>query len=105
MGATAHQLVAVIELCKLVVADPGASVASERYPCCRGFGAWRWSRDGWTRGAAEASIPSAVHFCGFLFFLNWLGVLSCSIFGPLLRLCGSLSFGRLSSFYFCYLLQ
>jgi hypothetical protein len=73
MGATAHQLVAVIELCKLVAADPGASVASGRHPCCRGFGAWRWSRDGWTRGAAEASIPSAVHFCGFLFFLTGLG--------------------------------
>jgi hypothetical protein len=29
MGATAHQLVAVIELCKLVAADPGVSAA----PC------------------------------------------------------------------------
>ena len=40
-GAAAHLLVAVIKLCKLMAAGPGASAASGRYPCCRGFEAWR----------------------------------------------------------------
>ncbi len=51
MGAATHQLVAVIKLCELMAADPGASAASGRYPWCRGFEAWRCSREGWTRGA------------------------------------------------------
>ena len=51
MGAATHQLVAVIKLCELMAADPGTSAASGRYPWCRGFEAWRCSREGWTRGA------------------------------------------------------
>lgn len=72
VGATAHQLVAVIELCKLMAADPGTLAASGSYPGCRGFWAWRW-----TRGAGRAALqrrapPRRGIFAVFNFFeLTW----------------------------------
>ena len=68
MGTTAHQLVAVIELCELMAADPGISAASGRYPCCRGFGAWRRSREGWMRGTERRrTVGKGVNLIFILF--------------------------------------
>ena len=104
MGATAHRLVAVIELCKLMAADPGSSAASGSYPCCRGFGAWRWPCEGWTRSAAEADIPRRCILQFFIFFELIWGFILFDFWSPtqaerLTAVCG-----RLSSFCFCYLL-
>ena len=103
--ATTHQLVAVIELCKLMAADPGTSAASGSYPGCRGFGARRWMRGGWTCGAAEASIPRR---CIFFVVLNFFELIWGFILYDFWSPTEAERFkntGRLSDFCFCYLLE
>ena len=106
VGATTHRLVAVIELCKLMAADPGTSAASGSYPCCRGFGAWRWPCEGWTRSALQRRTSLGGAFLQFFIFFELIwGFILFDFWSPTQaeRLTTAVC-GRLSSFCFCYLL-